>query len=113
MRHMANAGFPLEDHVSEDLDAIKVASGIPSELSSCHTAFIGGYVVEGHVPAHTVQRLLTEQPTIQGLTAPGMPVGSPGMEMDGVPADRYDVLAIDWDGRTEVFEHFGPGSPSS
>lgn len=105
--HIAAAGFRLDDHVTEEMDAVKATRGIPSELSSCHTAVVEGYVIEGHVPASAIQRLLQEKPDIRGLTAPGMPMGSPGMEMDGVTAEPYEVLAINHDGTTHVFATFG------
>jgi hypothetical protein len=76
---------------------------VPERLASCHTATVGGYVVEGHVPADLVDRLLAERPKIIGLAVPGMPVGSPGMESPGHAPERYDVIAFDGTGRTSVF----------
>ena len=75
---------------------------MPQALGSCHTAKVGGYVVEGHVPAADVRRMLTEKPAIAGISAPGMPMGSPGME-GPYPADRYEVVSFDAEGRTAVF----------
>ncbi len=75
---------------------------MPQALGSCHTARVGGYVVEGHVPAADVRRMLTEKPAIAGISAPGMPMGSPGME-GPYPADRYDVVSFDAQGRTAVY----------
>ena len=103
--HMTSAGF---DAVARDVDqetlwTMKDRAGVTPELSSCHTAFIDGYFVEGHVPASDVQRLLTERPDALGLTVPGMPIGSPGMEM-GNQRDAYDTLLVLRDGSTEVFE---------
>ena len=72
-------------------------------LAGCHTAFVEGYVIEGHVPADVIDRLLSERPQIAGLAVPGMPVGSPGMEVPGRPAVPYDVIAFDVSGRTHVF----------
>ena len=72
-------------------------------LSSCHTAIVDGYAVEGHVPADVIQRLLKERPKIAGIAVPGMPVGSPGMEVPGRKADRYDVLSFDRKGKTAVY----------
>ena len=72
-------------------------------LAGCHTAFVEGYVIEGHVPADVIDRLLSERPQIAGLAVPGMPVGSPGMEVPGRPAVPYDVIAFDVSGRTRVF----------
>lgn len=102
--HMVQAGFDVDTRdVGQDaLWALKDRSGITPELSSCHTAFIDGYVVEGHVPAQDVQRLLASGPDALGLTVPGMPIGSPGMEM-GDRRDAYNTLLILRDGMTEVF----------
>jgi hypothetical protein len=86
-----------------DLEAIKARYGVPAELYSCHTALVGGYVVEGHVPADLVERLLRERPTVVGIAVPGMPAGSPGMETPGGRAERYQVLAFDRRGKTGVF----------
>ncbi|HMB77954.1 MAG TPA: DUF411 domain-containing protein, partial [Kiloniellaceae bacterium] len=83
---------------------LKARSGISPKLSSCHTAFVEGYVVEGHVPADDVRRLLAERPEALGLALPGMPIGSPGMEM-GSRRDPFDTLLIRRDGATEVFAH--------
>lgn len=107
--HMAQNNFAL-DVVETDqkaLDVIKGQNGIPPKLASCHTAKIGGYTVEGHVPAHAIKRLLTEKPDAVGLAVPGMPQGSPGMET-GAPAEAYDILLVMRDGSTSVFEHVEP-----
>jgi len=82
---------------------MKARAGVTPDLSSCHTAFIDGYFVEGHVPAGDVERLLAERPDALGLTVPGMPIGSPGMEM-GDQRDAYDTLLVLRDGSTAVFE---------
>ena len=105
VEHMTRAGF---DAVARDVDqetlwTMKERAGVTPELSSCHTAFIDGYFIEGHVPASDVQRLLSERPDALGLTVPGMPIGSPGMEM-GNQRDAYDTLLVLRDGSTEVFE---------
>ena len=86
--------------------AVKARLGVPANATSCHTAKIGGYVIEGHVPAEDIRRLLAEHPDARGLAAPGMPMGSPGMEM-GAP-ERYDVMLIGRDGSTRVFTTHGP-----
>ena len=104
--HIASAGFRIEDHVTEDMDAVKKARGISPQQASCHTADVEGYVIEGHVPASAIQRLLSERPNIRGLAVPGMPMGSPGMEVAGVEAERFDVLAIAHDGTTTVFARY-------
>jgi hypothetical protein len=84
------------------LAAIKTESGIPADLESCHTAKVGGYVVEGHVPAEDIQRMLKEKPAIVGIAVAGMPMGSPGMEQGGAK-QPYSVTAFTRDGRTTVF----------
>ena len=86
-----------------DLAPVKSHHGVPRELQSCHTAVTHGYVIEGHVPAGTIKRLLKDAPQVAGLAVPGMPVGSPGMEAPGQPAERYQVIAFDRTGRTSVF----------
>ena len=103
--HMARAGFAVEtrDVDQNALYSLKTRSGITPELASCHTALVEGYVVEGHVPASDVERLLAERPEAIGLTVPGMPIGSPGMEM-GDQRDAYDTLLVLRNGSTQVFE---------
>ena len=101
--HLRRHGFRVKTEDRSDLQPIKARHGVPAELQSCHTALIGGYVVEGHVPADLIERLLRERPKVAGLAVPGMPVGSPGMEVPGVPADRYRVLTFDRSGKTEVY----------
>ena len=87
----------------EDLAPVKRRFGVPRALQSCHTAVVEGYVIEGHVPADLIDRLLAERPAVVGLAVPGMPVGSPGMEAPGQAAERYQVLAFDQKGRATVF----------
>ena len=106
--HVESAGFPIQDKVIETMETFKQANGITPELSSCHTAVVDGYVVEGHVPAVSIKKMLHERPYIRGLTAPGMPMGSPGMETAGVKAEAFDVLAIEHDGTTTVFDQIRP-----
>jgi len=101
VRHMEAAGFRVETTDLYNVDPVKTANGLPLELASCHTALVGGYVVEGHVPASDVRRLLKERPDIIGLTAPGMPPGSPGMDVPGSPS--FDVLSLGKDGRTTIY----------
>ncbi|MGH7367035.1 MAG: DUF411 domain-containing protein [Candidatus Rokuibacteriota bacterium] len=88
---------------SHDLAPIKRKLGVPPAIQSCHTAVVEGYVVEGHVPADVIDRLLGQRPAIVGLAVPGMPVGAPGMEAPGRAPDRYQVLAFDREGRTTVY----------
>jgi len=104
---LKNAGFTVAENKDEDMDAIKAKYGVPEKLASCHTAIIDGYVIEGHVPAADVQRLLKEKPEgVIGLTAPGMPQQSPGMQADVLEPKNYDVLAFDKDGNTTVYSHY-------
>ena len=101
--HVASAGFKPAVNDVEDIDAIKTRYGVPEALHSCHTALVGGYVVEGHVPAADIQRLLKEKPQVKGIAVGGMPAGSPGMEMPGGRTDRYDVTAFLANGTTRRF----------
>jgi hypothetical protein len=102
IEHMEEAGFRVEAKNVPDLNPVKAEFGVARNLQSCHTATVGGYLVEGHVPADLVQRMLEEKPDIRGLAVPGMPMGSPGME--GPYKDAYNVLAIGTDGRTSVYD---------
>lgn len=99
--HIEEAGFAVRVEEHEDLTPIKTEAGVPGELQSCHTAMIGGYVIEGHVPAADIARLLEEGPDAIGLAVPGMPAGSPGMEVPGY-SQAYEVVLFTEDGR-EVF----------
>ncbi len=105
VKHMEAAGFRVEVTDLESVDPIRKANGVPLSLASCHTGTVGGYVIEGHVPASDVRRLLKEKPGILGLTAPGMPAGSPGMDVPGSPP--YDVLSLGKDGKTAVYATHG------
>ena len=104
--HIASAGYRIADHVIENMDAVKKARGISPQQASCHTAVVEGYVIEGHVPASAIKRLLMERPNIRGLAVPGMPMGSPGMEVAGVKAERFEVVAIAHDGTTSIFARY-------
>lgn len=107
VKHMQNAGFKVRTEVRDDLDSIKAGGGITPRLASCHTAKIGGYFIEGHVPAADIKRLLKERPAdVIGLTAPGMPMQSPGMQAEDLPAKGFDVLVIKKDGSTELFSRY-------
>ena len=100
--HMREHGFKVREVATTEMGQVKGEAGVPQALGSCHTAKVGGYVVEGHVPAADVRRMLTDKPAIAGISAPGMPMGSPGME-GPYPADRYDVVSFDAQGRTAVY----------
>jgi len=96
------AGYDIETHDMNDLSEVKASLGVPAALQSCHTAITGPYVFEGHVPADLIKRFLAERPKALGLAVPGMPVGSPGMEM-GARKEPYDVVLFDKGGMTRVY----------
>ncbi|MGF1513514.1 MAG: DUF411 domain-containing protein [Elainellaceae cyanobacterium] len=102
IEHMEAAGFQIRDNVTDAMAAVKRRYGVPEAMESCHTAVVDGYVIEGHVPAADVRRLLAERPKVRGIAAPGMPVGSPGMEM-GDRVDSYRVFSFADGGRAAVF----------
>lgn len=103
--YMQAEGFSAIAVETDDVDSIKAQHGLTSpELKSCHTAVIDGYVIEGHVPANDVRQLLAERPDIVGLTAPGMPMMSPGM--GSLTPEDYDVLAFDENGRTRIWSAY-------
>ncbi|MGB0560455.1 MAG: DUF411 domain-containing protein [Spirulinaceae cyanobacterium] len=105
IEHMEAAGFRIKDEVTEEMEAIKTKYGIANELESCHTTLADGYIVEGHIPATDVARLLTERPDVAGIAVPGMPIGSPGME-SGDYVEPYQVFSFTEEGTTEIFaEH--------
>jgi hypothetical protein len=101
--YLKENGFAPAVHDEADMDAIKDQLGVPKELRSCHTALLGRYLVEGHVPAADLRRLLVERPAVAGLAAPGMPQSGPGMAVPGAAHEAYDVLAFGADGKTKVF----------
>ena len=103
VEHMKANGFNVRTTEINDLTEIKKSRGVPDQVQSCHTAVVNGYVVEGHVPAADVHRLLKEKPAIAGIAVGGMPVGSPGMEYPGTKAQAYDVMSFDKTGATRVF----------
>ena len=101
VRHMTAAGFVVHAIDSEDVEAVKTQMGIKPEYQSCHTGLVGKYIVEGHVPADLVVRMLREKPEALGLAVPGMPVGSPGMEQG--PPEKYEVLLLARGGKSSVY----------
>lgn len=105
--HMRKAGFPVELRDESDVAPIKRRVGVPADKHSCHTAMVAGYFIEGHVPAADVKRLLAEKPDAKGLAVPGMPLGSPGMEVPGGRVQPYAVELVNRDGTTEVFARHG------
>jgi hypothetical protein len=103
VEHMRAAGFTVRVTDLEDLTSVKTSRHVPDQIQSCHTGVVNGYVIEGHVPAADVHRLLKERPPVVGVAVPGMPIGSPGMEVEGVKARPYDVMSFDKQGATRVF----------
>jgi hypothetical protein len=102
---LQQSGFTITMQDDEDLATRKTKAGVPDDLAGCHTAFMGDYIIEGHVPLLDIMRLVTEAPKIKGLAVPGMPMGSPGMETDQT-ADHYDVVAFTADGNRETFSAY-------
>ena len=97
VKHIREAGFPVEVIETTELNRVKARLKVPQTLAACHTAELGAYVIEGHIPAPAIKKLLGEKPQAIGLAVPGMPVGSPGMDAGGAPPETYDVVL------------FGPG----
>lgn len=104
--HLREAGFLVTALDRDDMETVKAKHGVPGALRSCHTAEVGGYVVEGHVPASDIARLLEERPEVTGLAVPKMPIGSPGME--GPNPEAYDVLAFETGGSSWVYTSHQP-----
>lgn len=102
VEHARGAGFTVRTIDTEDLAGVKAQMGVPQRLQSCHTVVVGSYLVEGHVPASDVKRMLAEKPAIRGIAVPGMPVGSPGMEQ-GSRKDPYQVMAFTTAGVVTVY----------
>ena len=106
--HLRAAGFSATVMESPDVNRVKARLGVPEDLASCHTAEVAGYVVEGHVSADAVKRLLAEQPRARGLAVAGMPIGSPGMEVAGADPETYEVVLFGPAGRTTFARYRGP-----
>jgi hypothetical protein len=87
---------------------VKAQHGVPVALQSCHTAIVDGYIIEGHVPVAEIERLLTERPAIRGIAVPGMPIGAPGMEVQGAAPQPYAVISWDATGQTAVYASYAP-----
>jgi hypothetical protein len=111
VEHLKEGGFNVTVRDVVDLGGIKERVGVPYGMGSCHTARVGGYFIEGHVPAADIVRLLTERPDAKGLTVPGMPLGSPGMEIESGESQPYDVYLVARDGSTSTFAHHGDALP--
>ncbi len=105
MAHMQDNGFAVESMTQSGINEIKQKLGVPQQVWSCHTALVEGYVVEGHVPADDVKRLVSGKPDVVGIAVPGMPLGSPGMEY-GEQRMAFDVVSFDEAGETAVFNHY-------
>jgi hypothetical protein len=103
VEHLRKNGFEVKVQDAGNMVEIKRKLGVPTHLQSCHTGVVDGYTIEGHVPAAEIQRLLKERPNAKGLTVPGMPLGSPGMEAGGA-SERYSVLLFDANGKTSEFK---------
>jgi hypothetical protein len=101
VEHLRDEGFAVETVDQPDLSPVKTEHGVPGALQSCHTAVVDGYVIEGHVPAEDIRKLLAERPAVTGIAVPGMPMGSPGME--GPYSDPYEVFTFDRTGPLEIF----------
>lgn len=100
--HLRANGFNVTTHNEMRMDRIRSTHGVPAQLTSCHTAIVDGYVVEGHVPADAIKRLLRERPAVKGIAVPGMPASAPGM--DGPPTQHYDVMSFDAQGKTAIYK---------
>ena len=105
VQHLKGAGFAVTVEDTFDLQSVRARLGVPSDLAACHTAEVGGYVIEGHVPAAAVRQLLEKRPVAVGLAVPGMPTGSPGME-GGTP-QKYDVVLFGAEGRQPFMRFLG------
>jgi hypothetical protein len=105
LEHMKKNNFNVKDIVTDDVQAIKKKYGVPEAMASCHTAIVDGYVIEGHVPANDIMKLLKTKPKIVGIAVPGMPSGTPGMEM-GDRKDSYNVMSFDIENHYEIFNSY-------
>ena len=105
VKHLRSSGFEVRAHDVSDPGEYRRRYGVPEAFASCHTALVGGYAIEGHVPAREIRRLLAERPKAQGLSVPGMVAGSPGME--GPRSDPYKVLLFQRDGRFATYAQYG------
>lgn len=104
VEHMQANGFDVKAINVDDIDKVKRERGVPADATSCHTAIVNGYIVEGHVPADAVLKVLKEKPAIAGIAVPGMPMGSPGMEVPGGQKEAFNIVAFDKAGKTSVYQ---------
>ncbi len=105
IEHLKNNKFEVNDHVTNEVQAIKDKYGVPANMASCHTALVNGYVIEGHVPASDIRKLLKIKPSVIGISVPGMTVGTPGMEM-GDKKEPYKVVSFDSEKNYKVFSSY-------
>jgi hypothetical protein len=108
LAHLQQNNFTVKDIVTPDVQAIKTKYGVSAEMASCHTAIVNGYVVEGHVPANDIKSLLKTKPDIVGIAVPGMPSGTPGMEMGG-KKEPYKVIGFDKNNHSQIFNSYNGG----
>ena len=113
INHLRDNGLEVVDNIVEDVSAIKIQYQIPNNLRSCHSAQIGKYIIEGHVPIESINKLLEEKPLISGLAVPGMPHGSPGMEIHSHEShshdyESYEVVAFSESEKTKIFDKISP-----
>lgn len=106
VEHVRASGFAPSIHDEQDLDAVKDRLGVPKAVRSCHTGQVEGYLIEGHVPAADIRRLLTERPKVAGLAVPGMPTRTPGMAEPGDKIEGFEVVAFQSDGATKTFARY-------
>lgn len=106
VEHLQKSGFTVRTHEVEDTSTVRQKLRMPEKYGSCHTAKVGNYVLEGHVPASDIKRMLTQKPKALGLAVPAMPVGSPGMEVESGRVDPYDVLLVQADGRAAIYQSY-------
>ena len=104
--HLEKNGFAVVANDVPGTEPYRERFGVPRSLASCHTGVIDGYAIEGHVPAEEIKRLIAEKPKARGLSVPGMPVGSPGMEVRGERRDAFDVVLFDESGKREIYRHY-------
>ena len=106
MKHLKKAGFTVKFEDRDDMNVVRAWQGVPQRLGSCHTAIVEGYIIEGHVPAEDIKRLLKEKLPVVGLSAPGMPQKSPGMQAGHKPPRDFDVLSFDAKGEIKLFKSY-------
>jgi hypothetical protein len=104
VEHMQANGFAVKAVDVDDIDKVKRDNGVPQSAASCHTGIVNGYVVEGHVPADAVLKMLKDKPAISGIAVPGMPMGAPGMEVPGGQKEAFDIVSFDKSGKTAVYQ---------